>query len=249
MPTPPTYHEDNPADAPILVLGLTSDILPITRWTTTPRASWRRRSVADPGRRAGRHRRRAEAGGPHPVRPGAARRDGLDLEDMRSALTNVSVDPAEGHARRRPRSLHLYDNDQILRAAHWDDLIIAYRNGATDPRARYRAGHRRAEERTLSRLGQRQARDPSRRPASSQAPTSSHGGRDQGGAAAAESRRFRRPINSGHLRSHRRPSAPPSHDVQFTLLLTIGAGRGGDLPVPAQSLGDGHPGASRCRSR
>src|ERR1700749_872582 len=30
MPTPPTYHETNPADAPILVLGLTSDILPIT---------------------------------------------------------------------------------------------------------------------------------------------------------------------------------------------------------------------------
>ena len=30
MPTPPTYHETNPADAPILVLGLTSDTLPIT---------------------------------------------------------------------------------------------------------------------------------------------------------------------------------------------------------------------------
>src|SRR6202453_4002227 len=30
MFTPPTYHETNPADAPILVLGLTSDTLPIT---------------------------------------------------------------------------------------------------------------------------------------------------------------------------------------------------------------------------
>ena len=30
MPTPPTYHETNPADAPILVLGVTSDTLPIT---------------------------------------------------------------------------------------------------------------------------------------------------------------------------------------------------------------------------
>ena len=30
LPTPPTYHETNPADAPILVLGLTSDTLPIT---------------------------------------------------------------------------------------------------------------------------------------------------------------------------------------------------------------------------
>src|ERR1700735_172960 len=30
MPTPPTYHETNPTDAPILVLGLTSDVLPIT---------------------------------------------------------------------------------------------------------------------------------------------------------------------------------------------------------------------------
>ena len=30
MPSPPTYHETNPADAPVLVLGLTSDTLPIT---------------------------------------------------------------------------------------------------------------------------------------------------------------------------------------------------------------------------
>src|SRR5579863_5993192 len=30
MPTPPTYHETNPADAPVLVLGLSSDSLPIT---------------------------------------------------------------------------------------------------------------------------------------------------------------------------------------------------------------------------
>jgi HAE1 family hydrophobic/amphiphilic exporter-1 len=30
MPTPPTYHETNPADAPIFVLGVTSDTLPIT---------------------------------------------------------------------------------------------------------------------------------------------------------------------------------------------------------------------------
>ena len=42
MPTPPTYHETNPADAPVLVLGLTSDILPITPLTTMPKAFCRR---------------------------------------------------------------------------------------------------------------------------------------------------------------------------------------------------------------
>ena len=37
-------------------------------------------------------------------------------------------------------------------------------------------------------------------------------------------------------------SAPPSHDVQLTLTLTIGAGRPGHLPVPAPPVGDHHPG-------
>ena len=38
-------------------------------------------------------------------------------------------------------------------------------------------------------------------------------------------------------------------DVQFELMLTIGAGGDGDLPVPAQPLGHHHSRASPCRSR
>ena len=73
MPTPPTYHETNPADAPILVLGLTSNTLPITTVDDYAESILAQKLSQVPGCRAGRHRRRAAPGDPHPVQSGAAR--------------------------------------------------------------------------------------------------------------------------------------------------------------------------------
>ena len=39
LPSPPTYRKINPADAPILVLALTSDLVPLTESTITPKIS------------------------------------------------------------------------------------------------------------------------------------------------------------------------------------------------------------------
>ena len=48
-------------------------------------------------------------------------------------------------------------------------------------------------------------------------------------------------VNLDILRDSSVPIHESAHDVQFTLLLTLGAGGDGDLPVPAELLGDGHP--------
>jgi HAE1 family hydrophobic/amphiphilic exporter-1 len=55
--------------------------------------------------------------------------NGLDLEDVRNALANVSVDQPKGSLYGATRSNTLQTDDQILTPADWDNQIIAYRNG------------------------------------------------------------------------------------------------------------------------
>jgi HAE1 family hydrophobic/amphiphilic exporter-1 len=129
MPTPPTYHETNPADAPVLVLGLTSDILPITTVDDYAESilSQKLSQVAGVGL--------VSIGGEqHPairlqIDPAKLAANGLDLEDMRNALTNVSVDQPKGTLYGPTRSYSLQTNDQLLTPADWNRQIIAYRNG------------------------------------------------------------------------------------------------------------------------
>ncbi|HTU53445.1 MAG TPA: efflux RND transporter permease subunit [Acetobacteraceae bacterium] len=130
MPTPPTYHEVNPADAPILVLGVTSNVLPITTVDDYAESIVEQKLSRVPGVGL------VNVGGEqHPAirlefDPALLAADGLDLEDVRNALTNVSVDQPKGSLYGPAQSYTLQTNDQILSAEDWDRQIIAYRNGA-----------------------------------------------------------------------------------------------------------------------
>src|SRR5208282_5917268 len=129
MPTPPTYHETNPADAPVLVLGLTSDMLPITAVDDYTESILAQKLSEVPG--VG----QVTIGGEqHPairllIDPAKLAANGLDLEDMHTALTNVSVDQPKGTLYGKSRAYSLEANDQILTAADWGRQIIAYRDG------------------------------------------------------------------------------------------------------------------------
>ncbi|HUN43085.1 MAG TPA: efflux RND transporter permease subunit [Acetobacteraceae bacterium] len=129
MPSPPTYHETNPADAPILVLGLTSKTLPITTVDDYAESiiAQKLSQVAGVGL--------VNIGGEqHPAiriefNPAQLAKYGLDLEDVRNALTNVSVDQPKGNLYGAQRAVTLQTNDQILTTKGWDNQIIAYRDG------------------------------------------------------------------------------------------------------------------------
>jgi hydrophobe/amphiphile efflux-1 (HAE1) family protein len=129
MPTPPTYHETNPADAPILVLGVTSDTLPITTVDDYAESILEQKLSQVPGVGL------VSIGGEqHPAvrvqfNPAQLAANGLDLEDVRTALTNVSVDQPKGSLYGATRSNTLQTDDQILTPADWNNQIIAYRNG------------------------------------------------------------------------------------------------------------------------
>ena len=129
MPTPPTYHETNPADAPILVLGLTSDVLPITTVDDYAESILAQKLSQVPGVGL------VGIGGmQHPairiqLNPAQLAANGLDLEDVRTALTNVSVIQPKGSLYGQTRTYTLQTTDQILSPQAWDNQIIAYRNG------------------------------------------------------------------------------------------------------------------------
>ena len=56
---------------------------------------------------------------------------GLQLEDVASVITTrLGRCAAGGRSPGRPRNFTIYDNDQLLKAAPWNDVVIAYRNGA-----------------------------------------------------------------------------------------------------------------------
>jgi HAE1 family hydrophobic/amphiphilic exporter-1 len=129
MFTQPTYHETNPADAPILVLGLTSDTLPITTVDDYAESVLEQKLSQVPGVGL------VSVGGEqHPsvriqFNPAQLAANGLDLEDVRTALTNVSVDQPKGTLYGQARAFTLQTNDQILKSQDWSNQIIAWRNG------------------------------------------------------------------------------------------------------------------------
>jgi hydrophobe/amphiphile efflux-1 (HAE1) family protein len=130
MMTQPTYHETNPADAPILVLGVTSDTLPITTVDDYAESILAQKLSQIPGVGL------VQIGGEqHPAvrvrfNPTQLANNGLDLEDVRSALTNVSVDQPKGALYGHSRAYTLQTNDQLLKPDSWNNQIIAWRNGA-----------------------------------------------------------------------------------------------------------------------
>ncbi|HTC10452.1 MAG TPA: efflux RND transporter permease subunit [Acetobacteraceae bacterium] len=129
MPSPPTYHETNPADAPVLVLGLTSNTLPITTVD-----DYAESIIAQKISQVSGVGLVSIGGEQHPAiriqfDPAKLAENGLDLEDVRNALTNVSVDQPKGSLYGNQRAYTLQTDDQILKAQDWNNQIIAYRNG------------------------------------------------------------------------------------------------------------------------
>ena len=129
LPSPPTYHETNPADAPVLVLGLTSGSLPITTVDDYAESIIAQKISEVPGVGLV-----GIGGEQHPairiqLDPAKLAENGLDLEDVQTALTNVSVDQPKGSLYGNQRAYTLQTNDQILSAKGWNNQIIAYRNG------------------------------------------------------------------------------------------------------------------------
>src|SRR5437899_1417944 len=130
MPSPPTIRKVNPADTPILVLGVTSDSLPLTTVDAYAENILLQKLSQVPGVGlvgiAGQQKPSVRV----QVDPQALAARGISLEDVRTVLGAANVDLPKGTLNSPRQTYTLNTNDQLLKADQYADIIIAYLNGS-----------------------------------------------------------------------------------------------------------------------
>ena len=130
LPTPPVYSKVNPADAPVLTLGITSDSMPLSQVEdlVDTRLAPKISQLNGVGLVS-------ISGGQKPairiqVNPSALSSYGINMEDVRTALTQASVNAAKGNFDGPRQDYQIDSNDQITVANDYRNVPIAFRNGA-----------------------------------------------------------------------------------------------------------------------
>src|SRR6266498_2871532 len=130
LPNPPLYSKVNPADTPILTLGLTSDTLPLSRVEDLADTNLAQKISQLPGVGLV-----SISGGQRPaVRvqadPTALASYGLGLEDLRAVLGQANVDQAKGNLEGPRQAFTIGANDQLLSSDEYKNIVVTYKNGA-----------------------------------------------------------------------------------------------------------------------
>jgi hydrophobe/amphiphile efflux-1 (HAE1) family protein len=127
---PPIYRKINPADTPILLIALTSETLPLTKVSDYANSILVQKLSQVPGVGL------VSVGGEQnpairiQVNPALLAAEGLDLESVRAALANSTVNQPKGNLYGGQNAFSLLTNDQLTTANGFNDYIISYRNGA-----------------------------------------------------------------------------------------------------------------------
>ncbi len=129
LPQPPIYSKVNPADAPILTLGITSQTMTLPKLEDLVDTRIAQKISQLPGVGLV-----SIGGGQRPaVRVQANSRAlaayGLSLDDLRTAIASANVNQAKGSFDGPTRASTIDANDQLKSADEYRSLIIAYKNG------------------------------------------------------------------------------------------------------------------------
>src|SRR5246500_4498608 len=130
IPYPPTIRKVNPADTPILVLGITSDSLPITTVDAYAENILLQKISQVPGVGLVGIGGQQKAAVRVQVDPQALAARGINLEDVRTVLGQANVDLPKGTLNSPRQTFTLNTNDQLFKPEQYADLVIAYRNGS-----------------------------------------------------------------------------------------------------------------------
>jgi hydrophobe/amphiphile efflux-1 (HAE1) family protein len=130
LPNPPTYRKVNPGDRSILIYAVYSDTLPIWKVDEYAHTILAQKLSTVPGVSevdiAGEQKYAVRI----QVNPDALAARGIGLEDVRGAIASASVDQPKGNLENAHQAVTLDSNDQLYDAAAFNDVIVAYRNGA-----------------------------------------------------------------------------------------------------------------------
>jgi len=130
LPSPPIYSKTNPADAPVLTLAITSSSIPLSQVEdlVDTRLAPKISQIGGVGLVT-------ISGGQKPAvriqaNPTALSSYGMNLEDLRTALTNASVNAAKGNFDGPRQDYQIDANDQLITSDDYGKVVVAYRNGA-----------------------------------------------------------------------------------------------------------------------
>jgi multidrug efflux pump len=130
LPSNPTYRKVNPADSPIMVLGLQSDVYDVpTLYDEASTVIEQRISQI-----SGVGQVNAVGASLPAVRvelnPNQLASYGISLPQVQSVISGQNADIAKGQISDNGNTIDIVDNDQISKAAAYKPLIIGYHNGA-----------------------------------------------------------------------------------------------------------------------
>ncbi len=130
LPAPPIYAKVNPADAPILTLGVTSKVMPLTEVEdlADTRISQKISQLKGVGVVS-------ISGGQRPavrvvVNPRALAAAGLNLDDLRTTISVANQNGPKGTVDGPMRAYTINTNSQLKSAAEYANIVVAYRNNA-----------------------------------------------------------------------------------------------------------------------
>jgi multidrug efflux pump len=130
LPAPPIYSKTNPADAPVLTLAITSTSMPLSQVEdlVDTRLAPKISQLNGVGLVT-------ISGGQKPAvriqaNPVALSSYGLNMEDLRTALTQASVNAAKGNFDGPRQDYQIDANDQLVTSDDYRQVVVAYRNGA-----------------------------------------------------------------------------------------------------------------------
>src|SRR5208337_1153893 len=130
LTTPPYYRKYNPADPPILILAVTSDTAPLTEADDYSENILTQQISQIHGVSF------VYVGGQQKpsvrvqMDPEKLATRNLTLEDVRAVLGNITADAAKGTINGAVQSFTVAANDQIMKPADYDNIILAYKQGA-----------------------------------------------------------------------------------------------------------------------
>ena len=128
LPNPPIYSKVNPADAPIITLALSSDVLPLSKVAdfAETRLAQKLSQVLGVGL--------VSVGGGHrpAVRVQVNQKQiasyGISMDDISSAISAGNVNAAKGSFDGKEVAYVINANDQLFTAKDYANLIVAYKN-------------------------------------------------------------------------------------------------------------------------
>ncbi|MGB7567540.1 MAG: multidrug efflux RND transporter permease subunit [Chitinivibrionales bacterium] len=130
LPSNPNYRKVNPADAPVLILALTSDLVDRSQIYDAASSILQQRlsQVEGVGQVI-------VGGGSSPavrveLNPAALGRLGIGFEDVRAAITGANVNVPKGRVEGAGNVWEIQTNDQLYGAKNYKDLVVAFRSGS-----------------------------------------------------------------------------------------------------------------------